>query len=164
MAKKNRKNLVDIVTQENIEETAVEIPVNEVAAETVSETDDHARIEEEAVKVSEKNNELEDKLAEYIAKVEQLEAENKQLKQLNAKLQEDADTYLINISKLTFDNAVLQSSVDNLKQESSSELHADSQPVSKPQNSQKSIQTTSTSVRYSSLNDRYKKNGYSDWN
>jgi hypothetical protein len=166
MAKKSRKNIIDEVTsteliQHNSKDNLISSDFD------LSKTDTQLRIEEEAIRVSVENSNLEDKLAEYIDKVEKLTLENNTLKSINAKLQEDIERYLTNINQLSFDNALLKSTVDNLTV--STELHSDVQSSitnehTQLQKSQNISLQPSTSVKYSSLNKRYKKNGYSDWN
>lgn len=75
-------------------------------------------LEAELVKLTQENDELKEKLAEYIEKVSKLEAGQAQNGEKREKeLVEENDKYLMKISELTFENAKLTAQNQQLKKD-----------------------------------------------
>lgn len=183
MAKKSNNNKLFDAVQDNVSETADSIlnsadtamavgaddavekmmSENPALPKTTSEKlEDLEKYEAENKRLFQENSELNDKIAEYLEQIDQLKSistSNAELDVANAliaKLQAESDQYLIKISELTFDNARLQASLNNVT--SNSTANSTSPNIIRPQHTQ-SIPATSRPVRYP-----YPINGYDAWN
>ena len=106
--------------------------------------DDLCVSKEEIVRLTKENEQLKDKMSEYIEAISKLERENKSI-------QKDYDDSLMKISELSFEVAQLKASLN--------EIASNNQTKPDTSSNQKPLNAKSTPVPY-----HYHNNGYSDWN
>ena len=117
---------------------------NKMQLATEIKYDDLCVSKEEIVRLTKENEQLKDKMSEYIEAVAKLERENKSI-------QNDYDESLMKISELSFEVAQLKASLN--------EITSNDQTIPVAGSSQNPQPAKSTSVPY-----HYRNNGYNDWN
>lgn len=136
---------------------------------TNAEQNDNQRedLQKTIVELTEKNSQLEIKLAEYIeaatcnsnkfSKYDELEKENVRLAKENKILRDEVDSYLVKISELTFENAAKTCQIQELQKAVNSSPNNPTNPLQRPGGVVNSPQATN-------LKSNAMFNGYSSWN
>lgn len=109
-------------------------------------------VENENLRLNRENQDLTERIAQYLDEIEKLKASKKQDEDSDMlkKLTEENDKYLMKISELTFENAKLEAKLQNLQ---SARSQPRQQHVSARSSDYRNVYRTSAS-----------QNGYSSWN